>query len=108
MEDRPARAGDPMSETQGLPTNVDAERFVLGSIMLDDVLFPGVRAALETNDFSLEKHRRIYRRMVGLDDRGEKIDRITVHNELILQEKAARRLIIFACANLESRAQLCS
>src|ERR1035437_8059022 len=141
MEDRPARAGDPMSETQGLPTNVDAERFVLGSIMLDDVLFPGVRAALETNDFSLEKHRRIYRRMVGLDDRGEKIDRITVHNELmkfgevescdglsylvslddglpqipnidsyvrILQEKAARRRIIFACANLESRAQLCS
>jgi hypothetical protein len=68
---------------EGLPTNVDAERFVLGSIMLDDVLFPDVRGALEINDFSLEKHRRIYRRMMGLDDRGEKIDRITVHNELM-------------------------
>ena len=67
----------------GLPTNVDAERLVLGSVMLDDVLFPGVRSALEINDFSLEKHRRIYRRMMGLDDRGEKIDRITVHNELM-------------------------
>ena len=69
--------------SQGLPCNVDAEKFVLGSIMLDDVLFPDVRSALEINDFSLEKHRRIYRRMLGLDDRGEKIDRITVHNELM-------------------------
>ena len=39
--------------------------------------------ALEADDFTLEKHRRIFRRMGELQERGEKIDRITVANELM-------------------------
>ena len=68
---------------KGLPTNVDAERFVLGSILLDDELYVQAAGTLEADDFSLEKHRRIFRRMGELQDRGERIDRITVANELM-------------------------
>jgi replicative DNA helicase len=68
---------------KGLPTNVDAERFVLGSILLDDTLYVEAAGTLEADDFSLEKHRRIFKRMGELQERGEKIDRITVANELL-------------------------
>ena len=68
---------------KGLPTNVDAERFVLGSILLDDSLYIQAAGTLEADDFSLEKHRRIFQRMGGLQERNEKIDRITVANELM-------------------------
>src|SRR6185312_2422557 len=68
---------------KGLPVNIDAERFVLGSILLDDNLFIQAAGSLEADDFSLEKHRRIFRRMGDLNDRGERIDRITVANELM-------------------------
>lgn len=68
--------------TDLLPTNVDAERFVLGSVQLDDSFYPDVVAVLTPDDFSLEKHRRIFRRMGDLAGRGEHIDRITVATEL--------------------------
>ncbi len=68
---------------KGLPTNVDAERFVLGSILLDDSFYVQAAGSLEGNDFSLEKHRRIFKRMGEIYERGEKIDRITVANELM-------------------------
>jgi replicative DNA helicase len=68
---------------KGLPTNVDAERFVLGSILLDDTFYIQAAGSLEPEDFSLEKHRRIFRRMGDLHERSEKIDRITVANELM-------------------------
>ncbi len=72
---------------RGLPANLDAERFVLGSIMLDDSTFIQIAGTLEPDDFSIEKHRRIFARMVELYDRGERIDRVTVANELIKQNQ---------------------
>ena len=68
---------------KGLPVNIDAERFVLGSILLDDSLFIQAAGSLEAEDFSLEKHRRIFRRMRDLQERAERIDRITLANELM-------------------------
>src|ERR1700757_969770 len=73
----------PISAEKGLPTNVDAERFVLGSILLDDSFFVQAAGSLEAEDFSLEKHRRIFKRMGDLHQRDERIDRITVANELM-------------------------
>src|ERR1700758_2332213 len=67
---------------KGLPSNVDAERFVLGSILLDDSRFIDIAGLLTNDDFSLEKHRRIFTRMGELHERGEKIDRVTLANEL--------------------------
>src|SRR5260370_27645071 len=68
---------------KGLPSNLDAERFVLGSILLDDSQFIQVAGTVESDDFSLEKHRRIFQRMGELSARGERIDRVTVANDLL-------------------------
>jgi len=68
---------------KGLPTNVDAERFVLGSILLDDSLYVQAAGTIEAEDFSQERHRLIFKRMGELQDRGERIDRVTVANELM-------------------------
>ncbi|HYA17901.1 MAG TPA: replicative DNA helicase [Bryobacteraceae bacterium] len=67
---------------KGLPSNVDAERFILGSILLDDARFIDIAGLLSNADFTTEAHRRIFTRMTELHDRGEKIDRVTVANEL--------------------------
>ena len=72
----------PNAVEKGLPTNVDAERFVLGSILLDESLYVQTAGTLDSGDFSLEKHRRIFRRMGDLHSRGERIDRVTVAAEL--------------------------
>ena len=68
---------------KGLPANIDAERFVLGSILLDDSSFLDVAGDLAADDFCLEKHRKIFTRMVELHERNERIDRVTVANELM-------------------------
>src|SRR5260370_35310516 len=70
---------------KGLPANIDAERFVLGSVLLNQDVYFQVAGAIEPEDFSLEKHRRIFARMKDLYARGEKIDRVTVANELMKQ-----------------------
>jgi len=66
----------------GLPSSPETERLVLGSILLDDSRYVDVAGVLEPADFSLEKHRRIFARMADLHDRGERIDRITLTEEL--------------------------
>jgi len=68
---------------KGLPANVDVERLVLGAVLLDENAFVAVAAGLTAADFSLERHRRIFRRMWELHERGEHIDRVTVANELM-------------------------
>ncbi|MGI8989340.1 MAG: replicative DNA helicase [Bryobacteraceae bacterium] len=68
---------------KGLPSNIDAERFVLGSILLDDSAFIDVAGQLAPEDFCLEKHRRIYKRMCEIHERAERIDRVTLTNELL-------------------------
>src|SRR5713101_3900609 len=65
-----------------LPANLDAERFVLGSILLRDDGYPDVAATLAAGDLALEKHRRIFSRMAELYERGERIDRVTLADEL--------------------------
>ena len=72
---------------RGLPVNLDAERFVLGSILMDDSLFLPVAAAIQPDDFSLEKHRRIFARMSDLYSRGERIDRVSLAEELMRQNQ---------------------
>jgi replicative DNA helicase len=68
---------------QSLPVNLDAERFILGAVMTDESAFLAVGGKISEDDFSLEKHRLIFRRMCDLQDRSEKIDRVTLANELM-------------------------
>src|SRR5579862_2990782 len=78
-------ASTDLAFTKGLPANLDAERFVLGSVLLNDSVYLQVAGAVDPSDFSLEKHRRIFARMKDLYDRGEKIDRVTLADELMKQ-----------------------
>ncbi len=55
---------------KGLPANIDAERFILGSVLLDDGRFIDIAGIVTNDDFALEKHRRIFARMSELHARG--------------------------------------
>lgn len=77
-----SRIADPAEEFP-LPVNLDAERFVLGAIMTDESAFLRVASVLTEDDFSIEKHKVIYRRMSALQERGDKIDRVTLANLLL-------------------------
>jgi replicative DNA helicase len=72
-----------LASEKGLPANLDAEKFILGSLLLDDSRFIEIAGILLEEDFALEKHRRIFKRMSELHDRGERIDRVTVAEELM-------------------------
>jgi replicative DNA helicase len=74
-----------LSVDRPLPDNLDAERFVLGAIMSSDAAYLQAAGTLTPDDFSLEKHKRIFLRMGDLHERGEKIDRVTLANELMKQ-----------------------
>jgi replicative DNA helicase len=67
---------------RGLPANLDAERFVLGAILLDPNTYISVAGQLDLPDFSLDAHRKIWERMADIYERGEKIDRVTLADEL--------------------------
>ena len=72
---------------RGMAANVDAEKMILGSLLLDDSRFLDVARVIVEDDFALEKHRRIFRRMSDLQERDEKIDRMTVANELLRRDE---------------------
>ncbi len=68
---------------RGLPSSVDAERSILGGILLDNLAFHEASAAnLKPDDFSHDSHRRIYGRMHDLAENGRPIDLITLAEEL--------------------------
>jgi replicative DNA helicase len=73
---------DTLLEVRGLPTNEDAERCVLGAILRDDSAYPMVSAALNTEDFSLERHKRIWLTMGELFEAGMRIERVTVYTSM--------------------------
>ncbi len=67
---------------RGLPASIQAERTILGAMMLDAIAFNDATSKLLTDDFSLDSHRRIYACITGLVDIGRAVDLITVIEEL--------------------------
>src|SRR2546423_12495101 len=66
-----------------LPLNVDAEKSVLGAILVNNENYYRVLETLKPEDFYLDAHRVIYRKMVELIDRSRAIDLITIQDELV-------------------------
>jgi replicative DNA helicase len=66
----------------GLPANVDAEKTILGAILLDNAAHAEAAEKLEADDFSLDSHRRIYLRMSELLNEHRSVDIVTLANEL--------------------------
>ena len=66
----------------GLPAAVDAEKTILGAILLDNAAHAEAAEKLEGDDFSLDSHKRIYQRMSNLLADQRPIDIVTLSNEL--------------------------
>jgi replicative DNA helicase len=66
-----------------MPHSLDAERSVLGAVMVDNEAFPVASAVVNAEMFYRDAHKRIWRRMVALADKREPIDYRTLSEALI-------------------------
>jgi len=64
------------------PQNIEAEQSVLGSMLLDKEVIPGILEVLKKEDFYREDHAEIFEAIVDLFDKAEPIDIITVTERL--------------------------
>jgi replicative DNA helicase len=67
---------------RGLPASIDAERSILGAILLDNHSYNEAAEKLNADDFALDSHRRIFGRMAELIDAGRAVDIVTLAEEL--------------------------
>jgi replicative DNA helicase len=65
-----------------LPHNLEAERSILGAILLDNHALNTAVEKLRTDDFFLPQHRHIFERMIQLGEHQQGIDFVTVVEEL--------------------------
>ena len=65
-----------------MPASLDAERSILGAVLLDNDVYPQAAESLKSEHFSLDSHRRIYMRMTDLNSTGRPVDIITLTEEL--------------------------
>src|SRR5262245_58771309 len=65
-----------------LPHNLEAERSVLGAILLNNDAFNLAAEIVDFGDFFRDAHRRIFDKMVKLVERGDAIDLVTLKDEL--------------------------
>ena len=65
-----------------LPHNLEAERSVLGAILIDNDTYNVAAAMLNSKAFFRDAHRRIFERMADLSERSQPIDLVTLKEEL--------------------------
>src|SRR5215212_3582321 len=65
-----------------LPHNLEAERSVLGAILVHNDAFNLAAQVIEPVDFYRDAHRRIFDKMISLNERNHAIDFITLKEEL--------------------------
>src|SRR5687768_165287 len=65
-----------------LPHNLEAERSVLGAILVHNDAFNLAAQVIDSSDFYRDAHRRIFERMVQLNERNQAIDFVTLKEEL--------------------------
>jgi replicative DNA helicase len=73
---------DSLSE-RGLPSDIEAEKTILGSILLNNELATEASLLLGSGDFSLDSHRHIFDARVSLRNSGNPIDTVTLPRLLI-------------------------
>ena len=67
---------------RGLPASVDAERSILGAILLENTHYNEAAEKISSEDFALDSHQRIFQRMAELIDSGRAVDIVTLAEEL--------------------------
>jgi replicative DNA helicase len=71
---------------KSIPSNLEAERAVLGSLLIDPDAIIKVASFLRPEDFFRERHAWLYDAMLTLHDRREPLDFVTVVDELERRE----------------------
>jgi replicative DNA helicase len=82
LEFSPLATFSDVSLDRGLPASVEAERSILGAILLDNHSYNEAAEKLSSEDFFLDSHRRIYSRMAELIDAHRAVDIVTLAEEL--------------------------
>ena len=65
-----------------MPSNLDAERCILGAILLDNNALNTAIEALKPDDFFIPQHRSIFNQMIALGEAQHAIDLVTLTEEL--------------------------
>jgi len=65
-----------------LPHNLEAEKSVLGAILINNHAFNQAAEVIDAADFFRDAHRRIFEKMIVLTDRNEPVDLVTLKDEL--------------------------
>ena len=65
-----------------LPHNLEAERCVLGAILIHNDAFNVAAELIDSSDFFRVAHQRVFDKMVGLNERSQVIDLVTLKDEL--------------------------
>jgi replicative DNA helicase len=73
---------DAPPKEKSLPHNAEAERTVLGAILVDNQSFNSAAEILGRDDFHRDGHRRIFEAMAALSERSQPIDLVTLKEEL--------------------------
>ena len=71
-----------ISVERPLPHNLEAERSILGAVLLDNHALNAAVERLRSEDFFLPQHRHIFERMVQLGEKQQAIDTITLMEDL--------------------------
>ncbi len=67
---------------RGLPASLDAERTILGAVLLDNHAYSEAASSIRADDFALTAHQRVFARMGELIDRNHVVDIVTLSEEL--------------------------
>jgi replicative DNA helicase len=65
-----------------LPHNLEAERSILGAVLLDNFALNAAIEKVRSDDFFLPQHRHIFERMVQLGEKQQAIDTVTLMEDL--------------------------
>jgi replicative DNA helicase len=65
-----------------LPNNLEAERSILGAILLDNHALNAAVEKIRSEDFFLSQHRQIFERMIQLGEKQQAIDVVTLMDDL--------------------------
>ena len=65
-----------------LPSNLDAERSILGAILLDNSALNTAIESIKPEDFFLPQHRQVFNQMIALGEAQQAIDLVTLTEEL--------------------------
>ncbi len=72
---------------RGLPSSMDAERSILGAILLDNAAYFQASESIRAEEFSLDSHRRIFARVSDMMEASRPVDIITLSEELRQQQQ---------------------